>query len=482
MVVFNGISTQGTSGIIKKFSPSFTSNEVTPSFGNHGEPQQDEFVSSHATEENKSSLLTTIAKFALVGIAAGAGIALLHRGWKHLTKVDGLESLEHEITDITPSQLEHSPTPVKTESTKTGDSAGNIAEGAEKEPKDLIKDVENAEETIEETKKPSRLRRTLYWLLDSSGSASERLAEAKPVKPAAPKPATPPAVETVGETVGEAVETTENKSGFFRWAWNKATFKNARDARAARNAAAEIKPGSLAAEEEAAAKAGLETLKDFEKLPEATLKDAFWTKGEGEIIEKGTSKEVSGTEAEAIIKYNKDGMRTEELHLNPDGSINAKTSHTYELNKSGDITSVESKTIDNTGKQLSSHGGGDVSHLKRAAKAADAAPSTAELLQAKLDEQGINLLNTIHRPAEEPAWSGGRKFEEVWNEELPKRLEKLNEEIDGKFDHAIKYSGGVLVDPIEAGYVDYLTARANAKGYSLIAEGGGNFRLEKQTL
>lgn len=483
MVGFNGISTQGTSGIIKKFSPSFTSNGATPSFGNNGEPQQDEFVSSHATEENKSSLLTTIAKFALVGIAAGAGIALLHRGWKHLTKVDSVESLEHAVTDVNPTQVEHTPAPVRNESPKTEDAVDKILSGAKNKPENLAENAENAVEgTVEETKKPTRLRRFFRWLLDSSDSASAGTAEAKPVKPATPKPVTPPpAAETVGKAADEAVETAEDKPGIFRWAWNKATFKKSRDARAAKKAGAEIKPGSLAADEAEAAKAGSEMLKDFEKLPEATLKDAFWTKGEGEIIEKGTSRELSlSAKTEAIIKYNKDGMRIEELHLDPDGSIKARTSYTYEINKSGGIDSYKFRTIDNDGKEIMAGGGNSTGRLKRPAKAAETALDTAKALQEKLDEQGINLLNTILKPMEKDMYHGGKPFDEVWNSELPARLKKLNEEIDGKFDHAIKCTGGDLLETIQPDCVDYVTARAHAKGYNLIAEGGGNFRLEKQ--
>ena len=131
MVGFSGINSYNSLNVSKKGLPAFGSNEFTPSFGNSLE-YHDEFVSSR---EDSKTTAKQIGLFALVGLAVGAGVALLFKKPAALEEAGGKfievelkeESLLGKVLNIFKRK------PSATEGLAEG------AEGAEKEPGVLYK-------------------------------------------------------------------------------------------------------------------------------------------------------------------------------------------------------------------------------------------------------------------------------------------------------------------------------------------------------
>lgn len=115
---------------------------------------------------------------------------------------------------------------------------------------------------------------------------------------------------------------------------------------------------------------------------------------------------------------------------------------------------------------------------------------------SEIDKQGINLLNIMDKPFEATLYDGGRNFEEVWKDELPGRLEHLNENITKDFRFCLRASNdktkgqyGYFVnrkynDESRDLFVEYAQAKAKLIGHKLInihETPGGNigFNMEK---
>lgn len=151
--------------------------------------------------------------------------------------------------------------------------------------------------------------------------------------------------------------------------------------------------------------------------------------------------------------------------------------------------------------------GDDVSvYLKRIAKPVEAATGkvASEVVKelSELDKQGIKVLNTIDKPLEQSMYSGGKNFEQLWQEELPARLKDLNTSIDMDLECALKKNltlipsgdtkynryGFLHIDPNHPSidtYIQYADARARLMNYKITDImknshwGGVHFNLEK---
>lgn len=114
-----------------------------------------------------------------------------------------------------------------------------------------------------------------------------------------------------------------------------------------------------------------------------------------------------------------------------------------------------------------------------ASEVAATAGKAAGEVRKTMDEIGIETLNAVDKETERSMYNGGKNFDELWQQELPSRLAKLNETIDGKLTQAIQDKGSNWLHlQFDEKYTEYLKAKASAIGYDLITLSPGSYKLK----